>query len=231
MAKRSKRYRMNLEKLGGKKRPRMEISKAIETLKSLDGPRFDQTVELVMCLGIDPRKSDQQLRGTLSLPHGLGKERKVVVFAEGEAAEEAKAAGADFVGGVDLVQKIQKEGWTDFDVAIATPQMMRHVSKLGRILGPQGKMPSSKTGTVTNKVAEAVKEFKFGRVEYRNDATGNIHLPVGKLTFPTEKLVENIKTVIEHIKSVRPAAVKGAYIKKAYISATMTPAIEVIVEK
>lgn len=231
MAKKSKKYRSNLEKLGGKKRPRMDIKKAIETLKSLDGPRFDQTVELVLNLGIDPRKSDQQVRGTLSLPHGLGKERKVLVFAEGEAAEEAKAAGADFVGGVDLVQKIQKEGWTDFDVAIATPDMMRHVSKLGRILGPQGKMPSSKTGTVTNKVAEAVKEFKFGRVEYRNDATGNIHMPVGKLSFPTEKLQENIETAISHIKSVRPPAVKGAYIKKVYLSATMTPAIELVVEK
>jgi len=231
VAKKSKRYRRNLEKLGGEKRPRMGTAEAIKVLKSLEGPKFDQTVELVLNLGIDPRKSDQQVRGTLSLPHGLGKERKVVVFAEGEAAEAAKEAGADYVGGVDLVQKVQKEGWTDFDVAIAIPDMMRHVSKLGRILGPQGKMPSSKTGTVTNKVAEAVKEFKFGRVEYRNDSTGNVHIPVGKLSFETEKLVENIQAAIEHIKSVRPAAVKGAYLKKAFVSATMTPAIELIVER
>ena len=225
MAKKSKRYKRNLEKLGGGKRPRMETADAIEALKKLEGPRFDQTVELVLNLGIDPRKSDQQVRGTLSLPHGLGKERKVVVFAEGEAAEAAKEAGADYVGGVDLVQKIQKEGWTDFDVAIATPDMMRHVSKLGRILGPRGLMPNPKVGTVTNDTAKAVQEVKAGRVEFKVDRTGNLHMPMGKASFPAQHLVENARAVIDAVKRAKPQTLRGKYIRSGAISCSMSPSV------
>jgi len=230
MGKPGKRYRGNLEKMGGRRRPKMPLEAAVRMLKSLDGPRFDQTVEVVFDLGIDPRKSDQQVRGTLSLPHGLGKERTVLVFAEGDAAAEAQEAGADYVGGVDLVEKI-KGGWTEFDVAISTPEMMRHVQRLGKILGPQRKMPSGKTGTVTAKTADAVREFKRGRLEYRNDSTGNVHMPVGKLSFDEERVIENIRVAVEHMRAQRPAAVKGAFIKGVYLSATMSPSIELIVEK
>ena len=224
---RSKRYRKCLEMLG-ERRPKLSIEESVKKLKALDGPRFDQTLEIVFQLGIDPRKSDQMIRGTFSFPHGIGRSLRVVVFAEGDAAEEARKAGAYEVGGVDLVEKVKK-GWTDFDVAISTPDMMRHVGKLGKILGPMKKMPSAKTGTVTTKIAEVVKEFKEGRLEYRNDATGNVHMPVGRLSMTDEQLVENIKAVIEHIKSQRPPSLKGTYIKKVCLSATMTPSVELVV--
>jgi len=225
--KRSKRYRKCLEMLG-ERRPKLSIEESVKKLKALDGPRFDQTLEIVFQLGIDPRKSDQMIRGTFSFPHGIGRSLRVVVFAEGDAAEEARKAGAYEVGGVDLVEKVKK-GWTDFDVAISTPDMMRHVGKLGKILGPMKKMPSAKTGTVTTKIAEVVKEFKEGRLEYRNDATGNIHMPVGRLSMTDEQLIENIKAVIEHIKSQRPPSLKGTYIKKVCLSATMSPSVELVV--
>lgn len=225
--KRSKRYRRCLELLG-EKRPKLSIEDAVRKLKSLDGPGFDQTLEIVFQLGIDPRKSDQMIRGTFSFPYGIGRSMRVVVFAEGDAAEEARKAGAYEVGGVDLVERVKK-GWTDFDVAISTPDMMRHVGKLGKILGPIKKMPSAKTGTVTTKIAEVVKEFREGRLEYRNDATGNVHMPVGKLSMTDEQLVENIKAVIEHIKSQRSPSVKGTYMKKVCLSATMTPSVELMV--
>lgn len=225
--KRSKRYRRCQEKLGAK-RPKLGVEDAVAKLKLLDKPKFDQTLEIVFQLGIDPRKSDQMIRGTFSFPNGIGRSMRVVVFAEGDAAEEAKRAGAYEVGGVELIEKVKK-GWTDFDVAISTPDMMRHVGKLGKILGPLKKMPSTKTGTVTTKIAETVKEFKEGRLEYRNDATGNVHMPVGKLSMPDEQLVENIKAVVEHIKSLRPPSVKGAYIRKVCLSATMSPSVELAI--
>lgn len=188
-----------------------------------------QTVEIVMHLGIDARQADQMLRGALSLPKGIGKDRKVIAFCEGEEAEAAKAAGAIEVGCDELVEKIQK-GWLDFDVAIAHPSLMGKVGKLGRVLGPQGKMPTPKSGTVTPKVAEAVKEFSAGRLEYRNDAGGNIHMPVGQTSFSTEDLKENIEAVIKHITKIKPAATKGHYIKRVCLSATRTPSVTITTE-
>jgi large subunit ribosomal protein L1 len=223
----SKRYNKNLEILGGV-RPKLSVEEAVKKLKSLQPTKFDPTVNIVFSLGIDPRKGEQTIRGAFSFPRGIGKRMKVIVFAEGEAADEAKKAGADEVGGVELVEKV-KNGWTDFDVALATPDMMRHVGKLGKVLGPIKKMPSTKTGTVTTKVGEAVKEFKGGRLEYRNDATGNVHMFVGKLSMPEEHLIENIKAIVEHIKAQKPASLKGTYLKKAFISATMSPSIELAV--
>lgn len=186
----------------------------------------DQTVELVMHLGIDPRQADQMLRGAISLPNGLGKARRVIAFCDGATADEAKEAGAVEAGAEELVDKIQK-GWLDFDVAVSHPSMMGKVGKLGRVLGPQGKMPTPKAGTVTPDVANAVKEFAAGRLEFRNDKGGNIHLPVGRVSFSEEKLRENIEAVIAHITKMRPAAAKGQYIKKVSLSATRTPSVTI----
>lgn len=186
----------------------------------------DQTVELVMHLGIDPRQADQMLRGAISLPNGLGRARRVIAFCDGAIADEAKEAGAVEAGAEELVEKIQK-GWLDFDVAVAHPSMMGKVGKLGRVLGPQGKMPTPKAGTVTPDVATAVKEFTAGRLEFRNDNGGNIHLPVGRVSFSEEKLRENIEAVIAHITKLKPAAAKGQYIKKVSLSATRTPSVTI----
>ncbi len=186
----------------------------------------DQTVEIVMHLGIDPRQADQALRGALTMPKGLGKARKVIAFCDGDVAEAAKAAGAVEVGTDELVKKIQG-GWLDFDVAVAHPSMMGKVGKLGRVLGPQGKMPTPKAGTVTADVATAVKDFSGGRVEFRNDKGGNIHLPVGRASFPAEDLKENIEAVISHITKLKPAAAKGHYIKRICLSATRTPSVTI----
>ncbi|MCX7703931.1 MAG: 50S ribosomal protein L1 [Planctomycetota bacterium] len=225
--KRSKRYKKCVEILGGEK-VKLSVEEAVKKLKMLGTTKFDQTVDIVFVLGIDPRKGEQTIRGAFSFPRGIGRQMKVAVFAEGDAAEEARKAGADEVGGVELVEKV-KNGWTDFDVALATPDMMRHVGKLGKVLGPIKKMPSTKTGTVTTKIGEAVREFKGGRLEYRNDATGNVHMPVGKLSMPEEHLIENVNAVIEHIKAQKPASVKGTYLKKVSLSATMSPSIELVV--
>ncbi|MCK4908361.1 MAG: 50S ribosomal protein L1, partial [Planctomycetes bacterium] len=173
-----------------------------------------------------PKKSDQQIRGSVSLPHGIGKSRKVIVFAAGDQQKEAKEAGADEVGSDDLVKKIQG-GWLDFDVAIAAPDMMRHVGKLGKVLGPQGKMPSPKTGTVTKEIAKTVKEYKAGKVEYRSDASGIIHAPVGKLSFDAVKLQENAEAFLQTIQSARPSSAKGNYIKTVSLSATMSPSMSI----
>ena len=202
------------------------VAAAVTKLKEFATTKFDQTVEIAMRLGIDPKQSDQVVRGSVSLPGGIGKTVRVLVFAQGEKAESAKAVGADFIGGADLAEKI-KGGWTDFDVAIASPDMMGVVGPLGRTLGPRGLMPSPRSGTVTEDVAGAVKEYKGGKVEYRADAGGNVHAIVGKLSFPEEKLVENITAFINHIRAAKPAAVKGQFFRSVTISATMSPGIPI----
>ncbi len=224
MVKRSKRYQ---EAVGLVDREKVyEVGDAIDLLKNLPMAKFDEAVEVVIRLGIDPRKTDQLIRGAVSLPNGLGKDVKVVVFAEGDKAEAAKAAGADEVGSDELAAKIDG-GWMDFDIVIASPDMMKHVGKLGRVLGPQGKMPSPKSGTVTPDVAAAVHEFKAGKVEFRTDAGGNVHAPFGRASFSSEALSENLTTFLDHISSMRPAAVKGAYLRKVILSTTMGPGLRV----
>ncbi|HKX45742.1 MAG TPA: 50S ribosomal protein L1 [Planctomycetota bacterium] len=195
---------------------------AFTLLKALPAPKFDETVDVVVRLGIDPRKSDQLVRGAVSLPKGLGKKVVVAVFAEGEKAEAARAAGADHVGSGDLADRIQG-GWMEFDVVIASPDMMKHVGKLGKVLGPQGKMPSPKSGTVTPDVAAAVREFKAGKVEFRTDAGGNVHAPLGKRSFSAEDLAANLQAFLDHLTAMRPPAVKGNFMRKISVSTTMGP--------
>jgi len=226
MRRRSKRYKETRADVDRSKCH--EIGEAVEILKAQKSVRFDETVEIVMKLGIDPKKSDQVVRGSVSLPKGTGRDVSVIVFAEGESAEEARKAGAIEAGADDLIQKIEG-GWFDFDVAIATPAMMRKVGKLGRILGPKGKMPSPKSGTVTDDVAKAVAEFRGGKIEYRTDSTGNVHAPVGKAGFTAVDLKENILAFMEHVTAARPAAVKGHFVQKAYICRSMGPALKLAV--
>lgn len=203
----------------------LPLAQAIERLKGFRATKFDQTVELHMHLGIDPKQADQMLRGSVSLPHGVGgATKKVIAFCGPEKVEDAKAAGAIEAGSEELVKKIE-DGWMDFDVAIAEPAQMRVVSKLGKVLGPKGLMPSPKAGTVDPKIADAVKAFVAGKVEYRNDDGGNIHVPVGKHSFTAEQLVENTETMIALINRLKPAATKGQYVKKIAITATMTPSV------
>ncbi|MFA6134350.1 MAG: 50S ribosomal protein L1 [Phycisphaerae bacterium] len=223
---RSKTYRESLEKVPKGKVP---LSEAVKVIKSFKTGKFDATVDLVLHLGIDPKQADQALRGAVSLPNGVGASRKVIAFCEGEEIGRAKAAGAIEAGGDDLVKKIS-DGWLDFDVAVATPAMMRSVSKLGRVLGPQGKMPSPKAGTVVTDIPTAVKEYAAGKVEFRNDDGGNIHVPVGKASFNEQQLAENVEAFITHIRRLRPATAKGAYIIKACLSATMSPAVQLDVQ-
>lgn len=220
MVKQSKRFREAAAKID--RNVSYEMKEAIDLLKSLPAPKFDETVEIAVRLGIDPRKTDQAVRGAVSLPKGLGKKVKVVVFAEGDKAEAATAAGADVVGSDELATKIQG-GWLDFDIVIASPDMMKHVGKLGKVLGPQGKMPSPKSGTVTPNVAKAVEEFKAGKVEFRSDAGGNVHAPLGKRSFSTDDLVENFNAFLNHLMGMRPAAVKGTFVRRVSISTTMGP--------
>ena len=220
--KRSKRYRQDLEKIPEGKVP---VGEAVSIVKNFQATKFDPTVELVMHLGIDPRQADQALRGSISLPHGIGVTKKVIAFCEDEDVEKAKAAGAVEAGSDELIKKIQ-DGWMDFDVAVTTKAMMKSVSRLGRILGPQGKMPSPKAGTVVDDIAGAVREYAAGKVEYRNDEGGNLHVPMGKASFEPDKLTENIETFLAHVKRSRPAAAKGAYIKKACLSASMSPSVQ-----
>ena len=221
MAVRSKRYRSEAQQLS--KEP-VSLAEAVEKVKSLNSVKFDQSVECVVHLGIDTKQADQLVRGSISLPHGIGRQKKVVAFCEDSQAEAAKQAGAIEAGCDELIKKVS-DGWADFDVAIASPKVMGRVGKLGRILGPQGKMPSPKNGTVTNDVATAVAEFAAGKMEFRNDAGGNIHMVVGKQSFAAEKLLENIEAFLAHIKKVKPASAKGTYIKKVCISATMSPSV------
>ena len=204
---------------------------AFELVKKIAPGKFDETVEVVVRLGVDPRHADQQVRGAVVLPHGTGKTRTVLVFAKGDKAREAEGAGADFVGAEDMAAKIQQEGWLGFDVAIATPDMMGTVGKLGRILGPRGLMPNPKTGTVTFDLTRAVQEVKAGKIEYRVDKAGNVHAPIGKVSFTTEKLVENLRTLYDVLVRARPAAVKGQYLKSISISSTMGPGVRVNTQK
>ena len=202
------------------------LDEALPFLQDNKVSKFDETVEVHMNLGVDPRHADQMVRGTVVLPHGLGKSKLVVVIAQGDKAKEAEDAGADVVGGEELVAKIQKENWLDFDAVVATPDMMRHVGKLGRVLGPRGLMPNPKTGTVTQDVAQAIDEIKAGKVEFRVDKGGVIHAPVGKLSFGTDKLRENAQTLIDAVLKARPSATKGRYVKKVVICSTMSPSLE-----
>ncbi|MFN5274172.1 MAG: 50S ribosomal protein L1 [Planctomycetota bacterium] len=224
MVKPTKAMKSMLAKAPGKNP--MPLQQAVELLKQFSGRKFDQTVEIHMNLGVDPAQNDQIVRGSLVLPHGIGKTQRVIVFAKGDLAKEAQDAGADTVGSDDLSKRI-KDGWLDFDVCIASPDMMGMVGPLGKLLGPRGLMPSPRSGTVTNDVARVVKEYKAGKVEFRNDKGSNVHAVVGKLSFDANKLVENIGAFISYVQSIKPNAVKGTYIKSIAICATMTPSVRV----
>lgn len=224
MSRKSKRYRANREMTP--KAP-VALDEALSVLKKFQPAKFDESVEVAVELGIDPKKSDQMVRGAVSLPRGIGRELKVVVFCADDRVAEAKAAGAIEAGSDDLANKIQKEGWLDFDVAIATPDMMRVVGKLGKVLGPQGKMPSPKSGTVTPDIQKAVSEFRAGKIEFRADAGGNVHAPVGKASFEPEALRENITTFVDYVRTLKPSAAKGKYIKQVHITTTMGAGIPV----
>jgi large subunit ribosomal protein L1 len=204
-----------------------QLQEAVPLLQKVKYAKFDETVEVTMRLGVDPKHADQMVRGTVVLPHGLGKSKKVLVIATGEKVKEAEAAGADFVGGEDMVEKIQKENWTDFDALIATPDVMKSVGRLGKVLGPKGLMPNPKTGTVTFDVAKAVQEVKAGKVEFRTDKTALVHVPVGKISFTPDKLVENATVVISSVIKAKPSVAKGKYIKGCTLSSTMGPGISI----
>jgi len=204
-----------------------DITEAVDVLKELPSAKFDETVELHIKLGVDSRHADQQVRGAVVLPHGTGKTKKVLVFAKGEKVTEAEKAGADFVGGEDMVEKIQKENWFDFDVVVATPDMMGVVGRLGRVLGPKGLMPNPKSGTVTFELDRAISDIKAGKVEYRLDKTNIIHVPVGKKSFESEKLTENLKALLDAVVKAKPAASKGQYLKSVTLTSTMGPGIRI----
>jgi len=225
MAKQSKRYRKLAEK---RKDDPLPVGAAVEALKNYGGTKFDQSVEIAMRLGIDQAQADQNVRGSIVLPHGIGKQQRVVVFAKGAKADEAREAGADEVGEEDLAEKI-KGGWTEFDACIAAPDMMKLVGPLGKVLGPRGLMPSPRAGTVTPDVAATVREYKAGKVEFRNDKAGNVQAVVGKLSFDGTKLAENIQAFVDKILAMKPSAIKGTYVKSAPISATMSPSVRLAV--
>jgi large subunit ribosomal protein L1 len=220
-----KRYRKQLDKV--QRERAYPPAEAIALLKETASANFDETIELHVLLGVNVRHAEEQLRGTLALPHGLGKDVTVAVFAQGQQARDAEAAGADFVGGDDLAKKVEEEGWTDFDVAISTPQMMGTVGKLGRILGPQGKMPNPKVGTVTDDIEKAVSESKAGKVEYRTDRQAIVHMAIGKASLEPEKLLDNYEAVMDEILRAKPSAAKGRYIISATLATTMGPGIKV----
>ena len=224
MAIMSKRFRQNREKVDASKKYTLEESCSM--VKELANAGFDETVEVAMCLNVNPKHADQMVRGSCVLPNGTGKTVRVAVFTTGEKADQAREAGADIVGDEDLAEKIQ-DGWMDFDVAIASPDMMRVVGKLGRILGPRGLMPNPKSGTVTEDVAEAVEAAKAGKIDFRVDKTGNLHVPVGKASFEKKALQENIMAFFEKVQQLRPAAVKGQYMKNVSVSSTMGPGIKI----
>ncbi|CAM3840339.1 50S ribosomal protein L1 [Aeromicrobium ponti] len=224
MAKKGKKYVEAAKLIDSSKA--YPIEEAIDLAKKTNFAKFDATVEVAFRLGVDPKKADQQIRGAVVLPNGTGKTQRVLVFAKGEKAKEAEAAGADFVGDSEYINKIN-QGWFDFDVIVATPDMMGEVGKLGRVLGPKGLMPNPKTGTVTFDVEKAVNEIKAGKVEYRVDKAGNIHVPIGKVSFENEKLVENFNTIFDTMMKVKPAAAKGTYMKNVSVTSTMGPGVKV----
>src|ERR1700750_131274 len=223
----AKKLSKNMAKARALVEPRpYTLEDAVPLLQKAKFAKFDETVDLTLRLGVDPKHADQMVRGTVVLPHGLGKSKKVLVIASGEKVREAEAAGADFVGGEDMVEKITKENWTDFDALIATPDMMKSVGRLGKVLGPKGLMPNPKTGTVTMDVAKAVQEVKAGKVEFRTDKTALVHVPVGKMSFTPNKLVENATTLISSVIKAKPSVAKGKYIKGCYLSSTMGPGVQ-----
>ncbi len=224
MPKRGKKYQDSVKSYD--KTKLYDMQEAVEVMLSTAKAKFDETVEVHLKLGVDSRHADQQVRGAVVLPHGTGKTVRVLVFAKGDKAKEAQEAGADFVGEAELADKIQKENWFDFDVVIATPDMMGVVGKLGRILGPKGLMPNPKSGTVTFDVAKAIQEIKAGKVEYRLDKTNIIHVPVGKVSFGAEKLIDNLKVILEAVIKAKPAAAKGKYLKSVTIASTMGPGVK-----
>ncbi len=225
MTQHGKKYKEALSKVD--REEHHSVSGAVDLVKELATAKFDETIELALRLGVDPRKADQIVRGTLSLPSGTGRDVRVAVFAAGEKAAEARSAGADVVGADDLVARVANEGFLGFDVAIATPDLMGQVGTLGRILGPRGLMPNPKTGTVTMDVGRGVSEFKSGRVEYRTDKVGNVHVPVGKASFSKAQLMANIHAVVEELVRVKPAAAKGRYLKSVTLSSTMGPGVHI----
>lgn len=224
MAKRGKKYQEAAKLVDRDKLYTPE--EAVELVKKMASAKFDETVEVAIRLGVDSKKQDQAVRGVVVLPHGTGKVQRVLVFAKGEKAKEAEAAGADYVGDTDMINKIQ-QGWLDFDVCVATPDMMAEVGKLGRILGGKGLMPNPKAGTVTMDVAKAVQEIKAGKIEFRLDKAGQIHAPIGKVSFETEKLVENFRALVDAVNRAKPAAAKGVYLKNIALSSTMGPSVRV----
>jgi large subunit ribosomal protein L1 len=224
---RSKRYQEAAKKLAPSP---LDIEKAVGVLKSLKPTKFDQSVEVIFSLGIDATQADQAVRSSLSLPHGIGKSKRVVAFCPDHLAPLAKEAGAVRAGGQELVQAIEKENFTDFDVAVATPDMMRFVGRLGKVLGPKGLMPSPKAGTVTPDVASAVREYAAGKVEFRNDKDGNVHTVVGKLSFDAQKLADNVHAMVNAIRKLKPQSSKGAYFKKVILKGSMTPAVHLAVQ-
>ncbi|MEH7386599.1 50S ribosomal protein L1 [Bacillus sp. JJ1521] len=224
MAKRGKKY-VEAAKLVDRTKA-YSVAEAIELVKKTNTAKFDATVEVAFRLGVDPKKADQQIRGAVVLPNGTGKTQRVLVFAKGEKAKEAEAAGADYVGDSEFITKIN-QGWFDFDVIVATPDMMGEVGKLGRVLGPKGLMPNPKTGTVTFDVTKAINEIKAGKVEYRIDKSSNIHVPIGKISFDDQKLIENFTTIYETMLKVKPSAAKGTYMKNVAVSSTMGPGVKV----
>lgn len=227
MPKHGKKYQEAIKQID--KNKVYEVNEAIELVKKVASAKFDETVEAAFRLGVDPKRADQQIRGAVVLPHGTGKVQRVLVFAKGEKAKEAEAAGADYVGDADMIAKIQG-GWFEFDVVVATPDMMGEVGKLGRVLGPKGLMPNPKTGTVTFDVTKAVNEIKAGKIEYRVDKAGNIHAPIGKVSFDADKLAENLAALTEALNRAKPAAAKGVYMKNVTISSTMGPGVRVAVK-
>ena len=224
MKKRGKKYQEAAKLVDRSKE--YDIEEAVELVKKTATAKFDETVEVAFRLGVDPKKADENIRGAVVLPHGTGKTQRVLVFAKGEKIKEAEAAGADYIGDQEIINKIN-EGWFDFDVIVSTPDMMAEVGKLGRVLGPKGLMPNPKTGTVTFEVEKAVNDIKAGKVEYRVDKSANLHVPIGKVSFDNDKLVENLNTIIDTIVKAKPQSSKGTYLKTVAISSTMGPGIKI----